>query len=63
MEQSRLPLKLLEKMIHNNGGWKKILKVLSEDADFIINNYTHIGNLESGSNDTKITCKQNGEIP
>ena len=40
MEQSRLPFKLLKNLIHNNGGWIKKIRSLSEDIN--TNNYTHI---------------------
>ena len=42
MEQSRLPFKLLKNLIHNNGGWIKKIKSLSENFNINTNNYTHI---------------------
>ena len=42
MEQSRLPFKLLKNLIHNNGGWIKKIRSLSEDLNINTNNYTHI---------------------
>ena len=42
MEQSRLPFKLLKNLIHNNGGWIKKIRSLSEDFNINTNNYTHI---------------------
>ena len=42
MEQSRLPFKRLKNLIHNNGGWIKKIRSLSEDFNINTNNYTHI---------------------
>ena len=42
MEQSRLPFTLLKNLIHNNGGWIKKIRSLSEDFNINTNNYTHI---------------------
>ena len=62
MEQSRLPFKLLKNLIHNNGGWIKKIRSLSEDFNINTNNYTHIPvSVVWIKLDRK--NKQNGETP